>query len=425
MSAFQLVSRLSSRPGWDRPGADGQEGGADALAGRRVGLGAARLQDVGARRALAEVARLGGAEPGDRLWRVGAEDLAQLVERPHVGQPLDAVGVGVQRAAEPAVLGGHLAQRPVERLLRRPPQHGVAGDLPGVDVRAGQQRVVVEHLLEVRDRPGRVGAVAVEAAADLVEDPAAGHRPQREEAHRRLAAGQQQLDDRRRRELRRAAPAAVDAVEAPAQGLDGLVERLRAQRSVGRPQQRAAGQPRRHPRALLADLVAAGAPGVVDGEQHLAPARQPVPRLRREVRPAEERDLLGRGEDVQRPAALAGHRLHGLHVEGVDVGALLAVDLDRHEALVHERGDLRVLEGLALHDVAPVAGRVADRHEQRAVLLARAAQRLLAPRQPVDGVVAVLEEVGRRLPGERVGHGSTLPARPAGPPVGGGLPRVR
>ena len=58
-------------------------------------------------------------------------------------------------------------------------------DLPAVQVRAGEQRVVVEHLLEVRDGPGRVDGVAGEAAADLVVDPAGGHRPQRVERHLR------------------------------------------------------------------------------------------------------------------------------------------------------------------------------------------------------------------------------------------------
>ena len=70
-----------------------------------------------------------------------------------------------------------------------------------------------------------------------------------------------------------------------------------------------------------------------------------------------------------------------------------------------------VLEALALHDVAPVARGVADRDQQRAVLLARAAQRLLAPGQPVDRVVAVLQEVGRGLAGEGVGHGAHDGAR--------------
>ena len=60
--------------------------------------------------------------------------------------------------------------------------------------------------------------------------------------------------------------------------------------------------------------------------------------LGREVGAAVEGNLLGREEHVQRPAAVAGHRLDGLHVERVDVWALLAVDLDADEALVHQRG---------------------------------------------------------------------------------------
>ena len=39
----------------------------------------------------------------------------------------------------------------------------------------GEQGVVVQHLLEVRHEPVRVGAVAREAAAELVVDAAVGH----------------------------------------------------------------------------------------------------------------------------------------------------------------------------------------------------------------------------------------------------------
>ena len=84
--------------------------------------------------------------------------------------------------------------------------------------------------------------------------------------------------------------------------------------------------------AALADLVAALVPGVGDGAEHLAPGGHAVARLGREVGAAVERDLLGRQERVERPAALAGHRLHGLHVDRVDVRALLAVDLHADEA---------------------------------------------------------------------------------------------
>jgi hypothetical protein len=51
------------------------------------------------------------------------------------------------------------------------------------------------------------------------------------------------------------------------------------------------------------------------------------------------------------------------------------------------------IEGLALHDVAPVAGGVADAQQDRLVLVVRAPKRLLAPGIPVHGVVGVLQQV--------------------------------
>ena len=77
--------------------------------------------------------------------------------------------------------------------------------------------------------------------------------------------------------------------------------------------------------------------------------------------PAKNGRPVGRAHDRHRPAALAGHRLGGLHVDVVDVGSLLAVDLHVDEHPVHHRGHVRVLERLVGHHVAPVAGRVADR----------------------------------------------------------------
>ena len=79
----------------------------------------------------------------------------------------------------------------------------------------------------------------------------------------------------------------------------------------------------------------------------------------REVRAAPERSAVGVHDDGHRPAAATGERLHGVHVDRVDVGSLLAVDLDVDERGVHRGGDLVVLEALVGHDVAPVAGRVA------------------------------------------------------------------
>ena len=75
---------------------------------------------------------------------------------------------------------------------------------------------------------------------------------------------------------------------------------------------------------------------------------------------------------------------------------------------VHRGRHLVVLEALVGHDVAPVAGRVADRQQHRHVAPAGLGERLRPPRVPVDRVVAVLAEVRRRLAGEAV-HGVTLP----------------
>ena len=166
------------------------------------------------------------------------------------------------------------------------------------------------------------------------------------------------------------------------------------------------------PRALLLDLLAPLRPRLDDRLQQLSSSRAGRGAAdRREVGAGVERHLLGRRERVQRPAAVAGHRLHRVHVDRVDVGPLLAVDLDADEVLVHVGRDLGVLERLVLHHVAPVAGRVADRDEQRHVALARLRERPLAPRLPVDRVVLVLQQVRRGLVGEAVGH------------EGGGYPR--
>ena len=222
----------------------------------------------------------------------------------------------------------------------------------------------------------------------------------------RLPAAQEQLEGGGGRELGSSAEAAVDAVIALAQPDHRVRQGALGHRLVGGPQEGAAAQALGDALAAGADLVRAVGPGFGHGLQHLAPARSAHARLGWEVGAGVEGHLLGGEEHVQRPAARPGHRLAGLHVDGVDVRALLAVELDAHEALVHEVRRPLVLEGLAFHHVAPVAGRVADREQDRALLAARATERLLAPRIPVHGVVLVLEQVGRRLAGQAVGHWS-------------------
>jgi len=156
--------------------------------------------------------------------------------------------------------------------------------------------------------------------------------------------------------------------------------------------------------AGLLDFGAPLAPGGGDPLEHLLKRRQAVAWPVREVRAAVEGLAIGRQEHVERPAPATCHRLHRVHVDRIEIGPLLSVNLDGHEVTVHLRGRRFVLEGLTFHDVAPMARRVANRQEDRFGLGAGARQRLLAPGIPIDRVVGVLQEVGTCLLGQAVRH---------------------
>ena len=94
---------------------------------------------------------------------------------------------------------------------------------------------------------------------------------------------------------------------------------------------------------------------------------RPVARLGRPIGAAEHRLAVGREKHGERPAALLAERVQRAHVDVVDVRPLLAVDLDVDEQRVHEARRFRVLERLVRHHMAPVAGGVADREQDRTV----------------------------------------------------------
>ena len=294
---------LSSRAGWGRAWrtarrrarasaserADGRLGEAEALGQLRV-----RGDPAEDRAALPVAARphvVRGAEEGRRRPQVARH----LLERPGVGGPFDALRVGVLAGRERTVRQGQLARHVVQRVLHDRPVARLAGELPRVEVGAGELGVVVEHLLEVGHQPLPVGRVAREAAAQLVVDAAVGHGVQGAAHHRqrrlvgRLGHGadEERLDEhgRRgtwgRRPSRRGlgsklASRAATAVGQPARvqvpaALAGIA-RVRADRRarrdllVGRHRLRHAGG--RPPHA-----VGVVVPGAADGREHLAGRR--------------------------------------------------------------------------------------------------------------------------------------------------------
>ena len=318
--------------------------------------------------------------------------------RPRVRQPLDAFGVRIVRRRERAARERELAQHVPERLLHDLAVALAPGDDPGVQVRRGEDGVVVEHLLEVRDEPAVVHGVAVKATADDVVEAAGSHAVERGRDHRErllVAAPEEELERRRRGELGGTPEAAEGRLERRGDPSRGVGEERRRERLARRPRSRGRAQRVVDPRGLPLDVVAPLAPGVGDRAQELGEARDPVPRLGREVGARVERLRVRRHEDRRRPAAGTGHPDCRLHRHGVDVGALLAIDLHVHEELVHERSRRLRLERLVCHHVAPVARAVADGDEERLVLGPSALERLVAPLEPVDRVLGVLEEIGR------------------------------
>ncbi len=110
---------------------------------------------------------------------LGGDRRSNLLRRPHEELAFHALGVRVGRRVIAAVRRGHLAQDVVQGFTGDAAIGLVAGDLVGLDIHVGEQRIVVEHLLEMGDQPPFVGGVSGKPAADLIVDAACGHGAQR------------------------------------------------------------------------------------------------------------------------------------------------------------------------------------------------------------------------------------------------------
>ena len=90
------------------------------------------------------------------------------------------------------------------------------------------------------------------------------------------------------------------------------------------------------------------------------------------------------------------------HVNLIDIGALLAIDLDADEQFIHQRGDRIVFETFMRHHMAPMAGRVTNGEEHRLFRAARFIEGVGTPFPPRDGIVLMLQQIGARGFGQAV-----------------------
>ena len=332
------------------------------------------------------------------------------------------LAVRIQRGEPPALRVGHLEAQPCERLLHDPTGVCMSRGLPQLHADSCEQRVVVEHLLEVRDQPHRIHGVAMESAPQLIVQPAlrhplerVTHEPQPLLLTRARPEAQQHVEQLRLRELRCAtepAGAWVVAVPERPRGLHPArrgESSARARRSFGR------GVDLLERARTLEHRLAPMLPGLRHRHHHAPERGHAVAILGRIVRATVERHSLRREEHRHRPAPVTGDGLHGLHVDGVDVRALFTIDLHVHEQVVHDaRGGL-ILERLVRHHVTPVTRGVPDAEQDRLVLGHRARKGLRPPRVPVDGVLRVLLQVGAGFCCETIRHGYIQSTRRAPP----------
>ena len=284
---------------------------------------------------------------------------------------------------------------------RRPGAALLAHHLPAVQVGAGEQRVVVEHLLEVGHGPGGIDRVAVEAAAELVVDAAVHHRVER----RRGQLG-------RPRSSRNSSVQCGGNFGAPpqppcarskasAQRVHCVGDRIRraALRLLGALHRRARGDRRCGP-----------APCSRTCSRRLQPGARRSPRA---PSPSSASPAAARaGSRCRRRTAYSSGVRNTF--SGQPPWPVIAWQAAMQTASMSGRSsrstfthtnrsfislaDFRILEGLMRHHMTPVAGRVADRDQQRPVRLARAVAAPQSPHGlPVDRIVSVLQQVGRGL----------------------------
>ena len=249
----------------------------------------------------------------------------------------------------------------------------------------------------------------MEAAAELVVHAALGDFPKRLGDHllvplvsRQPVGPQEQVVDPGVGELGGPAEAAVGGIVGRRQALRPPGDDVHAQFVAGLAEHAHAIQRRHDLIDVLGHVLRLVPVGLHHRLQHPGEPRHALPVLGRVVGAAEKRLPLGGQEHGHGPAAPPGQHLHRVHVDLVQVGPLLPVHLDAHVVLVHQRGDGLVLEGLMLHHVAPVTGRVADAQKDRLVLRPGLGKGLLSPGEPIHRVAGVLQQIRARLVGQAV-----------------------
>jgi hypothetical protein len=110
------------------------------------------------------------------LSTLSSEEIANLLRGPHVELSFPSYLSGILRRVKSPLRGPHLG----EKILKGPSGHRSIPLIPclkkPLHINRNEQRVVIEHLLEMRNQPLRIDRIAVETSPQLVKDPSTRHR---------------------------------------------------------------------------------------------------------------------------------------------------------------------------------------------------------------------------------------------------------
>ena len=336
-------------------------------------------------------------------------DLVNLGFAPAIVFAFFAFGVRIVAGCEQSVRGGHFINEPLARLFDSLAEQLVLGGRQYVSELTDELGIVVEHLLEMGDKPSLVYRIAGNTPTEVVVDSpltdvrhgcrhgftrlgmagSSGHRPK-------------QLKERALGEFWRHTNAAVLPVHCAEYLGYGGFEESGVDLGIGSAACRC-GQTLQYGRCICANLVVLVGPDMVDLGQYMAEARTAILVGWREVGTSPEWLQFCIEEHGQRPAALLPHVVKRVHVDLVDVRTFFPVNLDVDEVPVHQVCCFRILEALVGHDVAPVTGRVADGEKDWLVGLSRCGERLFAPGIPVDRIGSMLQQIGAGFACKAVG----------------------
>ncbi len=261
----------------------------------------------------------------------------------------------------------------------------------------------------MRRQPFLIGRIARKAAAEMIIDAALAHVIESDDHGVEIGTlrgseigAPEQLKDRGLRKFRRLADAAMERIDLAGQALGDAVDHVhRDGIAAFRLREPVQGLAQRLD--VLGDLVGLATMGFGDAAEHVLEAGAAVARGWRKIGAAPERLAIGREEHGQGPAAGFAEELEGRLIDGVDIRPLFAIDLDVDEELIHHPRGLGILEAFMGHHMAPMAGGIADRQQDRLACRACLGQRRLAPGAPSDGIVLVLKQVRTGFLSQEVG----------------------